>query len=164
MGGSVGGCTYPVIVGGDVGLEVMGVGAAQSQVTALDQLHTPNVSSNRVPGAQLKVAKDAPATHCMKPTQSNVAKFPVAPTGQTAPQEGTMMGEWVGEDVGGVVGFGVFVGTMEKDGMMDGDMDVLGASDFVGLIVGTASNNTMGSLIRSTAHHMTPLMHWAKAY
>ena len=135
-----------------MGSTVTGVGAAQSHVTAYDQLHTPNDSSNRVPGAQLYVASDAPATHCMKPTQSNVAKFPEAPTGQTAPQGGTMMGERVGGEVGGGVGAFDSVGAMDFDGLRDGDRDLLGASDFVGLVVGNASVSTNGTLIRSTAH------------
>lgn len=87
--------------------------------------------------------------------------MPVAPTGQLSPQA---IGLWVGETVGCLVGERVMVGATEMDGASVGETDNVGSSDFVGLAVGKASMKVIGSLIRSTAHHMIPRKHSAKAY
>jgi len=95
----------------------------------------------------------------MNPAQSSVAWFPVLPAGQKVPHGGVTVGLVVGDCVGGDVGLGVVVGIIEMVGLIDGEFDVVGLSDEEGAADGAMATNVMGSLIRSTAHHMMPLIH-----
>lgn len=75
------------------------------------------------------------------------------------PHGGASVGSSVGLFVGVGVGLGVFVGANEMEGLSDGCCDVVGLSVEGDEDGAPNSSKTKGILIRSTAHHMMPLIH-----